>query len=69
MSHTPTRPVPDDATSHAQLLTDRYADQPRPDDLEWTPAVETMLAHRSVRAFTPEPLTERQLATLVAAAQ
>ena len=65
----PATDSPGDAARRAQYLSDRYGAQPRPADLEWTPAVDTMLAHRSVRAFTPEPVTERQLATIIAAAQ
>ena len=65
----PATDSPGDAARRAQYLSERYGAQPRPDDLEWTPAVETMLAHRSVRAFTPTPLTERELATVIAAAQ
>ncbi|WP_366180904.1 nitroreductase family protein [Actinomyces timonensis] len=60
---------PGKAARRAQRLSNRYGAQSRPEDLEWAPAVETMLAHRSVRAFTPDPLTERQLATIIAAAQ
>lgn len=65
----PATDSPGDDARRAQYLSDRYGAQSRPADLEWTPAVETMLAHRSVRAFTPEPVTERQLATIIAAAQ
>ena len=68
-SPSPTAEPLSDDVRHDQYLSERYGAQPRPDDLEWTPAVETMLAHRSVRAFTPTPLTERQLATIIAAAQ
>lgn len=68
-SPSPTAEPLSDDVRHDQFLSERYGAQPRPDDLEWTPAVETMLAHRSVRAFTPEPVTERQLATIIAAAQ
>ena len=68
-SFSPTAEPLSDDVRHDQYLSERYGAQPRPDDLEWTPAVETMLAHRSVRAFTPTPLTERELATVIAAAQ
>ncbi len=68
-SPSPTAEPLSDDVRHDQYLSERYGAQPRPDDLEWTPAVETMLAHRSVRAFTPTPLTERELATVIAAAQ
>lgn len=68
-SPSPTAEPLSDDVRHDQYLSERYGAQPRPADLEWTPAVETMLAHRSVRAFTPTPLTERELATVIAAAQ
>lgn len=68
-SFSPTAEPLSDDVRHDQYLSERYGAQPRPDDLEWTPAVETMLAHRSVRAFTPTPLTERELTTVIAAAQ
>ena len=68
-SPSPTAEPLSDDVRHDQYLSERYGAQPRPDDLEWTPADETMLAHRSVRAFTPTPLTERELATVIAAAQ
>ena len=68
-SPSPTAEPLSDDVRHDQYLSERYGAQPRPDDLEWTPAVETMLAHRSVRAFTPTPLTERELTTVIAAAQ
>ena len=68
-SFSPTAEPLSDDVRHDQYLSERYGAQPRPDDLEWTPAVETMLAHRSVRAFTPTPLAERELTTVIAAAQ
>ncbi|ARD42380.1 nitroreductase family protein [Actinomyces gaoshouyii] len=61
--------APPRATPPAAPNTCPTATAPSPEDLEWTPAVETVLTHRSVRAFAPEPLTERQLATIIAAAQ
>ncbi|HHC7129591.1 TPA: nitroreductase family protein [Vibrio parahaemolyticus] len=52
-----------------ELLQQRYGSQQKPDNIQWTPEVKTMLTHRSVRTFLPEGLPEGTLETMVAAAQ
>ncbi|WP_229052366.1 nitroreductase family protein [Aeromicrobium sp. Leaf350] len=52
-----------------RLLEHRYGGQPHAPKVAWTPAVETMLRHRSVRSFLPDPLPAGTLETMVAAAQ
>lgn len=59
----------DHSPNHAALLALRYGGQETPDNILWTPQVEAMVSHRSVRAFLPEPLPEGALETMVAAAQ
>lgn len=52
------------------LLEARYgANQQKPDNIIWTPAVEALLSHKSVRTFLQEPLPEGSIETMVAAAQ
>ncbi len=51
------------------LVTDRYGVGHEPHPVALTPAVESMLSHRSIRAFTDEPVPEETLSTMVAAAQ
>ncbi len=52
----------------AELLQDRYG-QTTFDPQQWNPTLTTLLAHRSVRAYRPDPLPPQTLETLVAAAQ
>src|SRR3954471_1775901 len=56
-----------------QLLPDllhlRYGDSPPPTPLVWNEQLTLLLNHRSVRAYTAEPLPPGTLAALVAAAQ
>lgn len=47
----------------------RYGAQPIPEALISNPIIDALLTHRSVRAFTPEPLPAGALETAVAAAQ
>lgn len=56
----------DDKTA---LLQQRYGSQIKPKNIHWTPQVETMLRHRSVRTFLNKPLPEGSIETMVAAAQ
>lgn len=52
------------------LLEARYgAAQQKPDNIIWTPQVEALLSHKSVRTFLPEALPDGAIETMVAAAQ
>jgi nitroreductase len=54
----------------AELLRQRYGAAPTPElPADLPPAVARLLAHRSVRRFTSAPVSDRQLAAAVAAAQ
>ena len=56
--------------SHAQsLLHARYGDDTLPPPAAWSPVIEQLLGHRSVRAFLPDPVEPAQLDALIAAAQ
>lgn len=55
--------------NHFVALEKRYAGQPRPDAIEWNDTIATLLAHRSVRTYLPEPLPDSVIATSIAAAQ
>ncbi|GAB4064553.1 NADPH-dependent oxidoreductase [Ancylobacter sonchi] len=50
-------------------LEKRYREPVAAGEVPWSPALSVLLAHRSVRAFTSEPLPEGTLDVLVAAAQ
>lgn len=52
----------------ADLLYQRYRDPSLPAPTEWNAVLETLLSHRSTRAFLPEPVTDERLATIIAAA-
>ncbi|UQN31137.1 nitroreductase family protein [Brachybacterium kimchii] len=52
----------------ADLLRQRYGRDHQPAIL-WNRQIEDLLAHRSQRAFLPDPVTEQELATIVAGAQ
>lgn len=57
-------------TEHRALLEERYgAAQQKPDNIIWTPEVETLLRHKSVRTFLPDSLPDGSLETMIAAAQ
>ncbi|SDF02059.1 NADPH-dependent oxidoreductase [Streptomyces griseoaurantiacus] len=58
-----------DSSRRRALLEARYGQQATPENIIWNEQIETLLAHRSVRAFTDEPLPEGALETVVAAAQ
>ena len=54
----------------AALLDQRYGTtQQKPDNIIWTPQVEAMLSHKSVRTFLPDALPDGALETMVAYAQ
>ncbi len=57
------------SVDHTRLLEQRYGNQPKPDNMLWTPVVEQQLAHKSVRTFLPDALPDGALETMVAAAQ
>lgn len=57
-----------DSTAGA-LLRARYGEAERPGDIALNTVITTLLAHRSVRHFSPDPLPPGTLETLVAAAQ
>lgn len=59
MNHMPTR----------DALAARYGAAHIPPTGPWSPMLDALLAHRSVRAYRPDPLPEGTLETLVAAAQ
>ena len=52
----------------ADLLYQRYRDPSLPAPTDWNPVLETLLSHRSTRAFLPEPVSDERLATIIAAA-
>jgi nitroreductase len=69
----PVAPSSSDANVMAAMLQARYgasasalADLPAQ---AWTPVLEAMLAHRSVRKHRPDPVTDAQLCSVIAAAQ
>ncbi len=49
-------------------LADRYRSA-CPSTSVWSPAIDLMLQHRSIRSYRPDPLPEGTLETLIAAAQ
>ena len=52
------------------LLEARYgAVQQKPDNIIWTPQIEALLRHKSVRTFLPDALPDGSIETMVAAAQ
>jgi nitroreductase len=59
------------SVTHAahELVRQRYRRDDAPAPVAWNDTLEVILGHRSVRAFTAEPLAEGTLETLVAAAQ
>jgi hypothetical protein len=61
------RPEPEQAAR--DLLWARNRDDAPLQPPHWNPVLETLLAHRSVRAFSPEPLAAGTLELLIAAAQ
>jgi nitroreductase len=51
------------------LIAARYGDTSRPAATAWSPVIEHLLQHRSVRAYLPDPVSDEQLAAIVSAAQ
>ncbi|MDR2091827.1 MAG: nitroreductase family protein [Azoarcus sp.] len=56
-------------TTQQQLIAARYGDTSQPATIAWSPVIEHLLKHRSVRAYLPDPVSDEQLAAIVAAAQ
>ncbi|MDR1064168.1 MAG: nitroreductase family protein [Azoarcus sp.] len=52
-----------------QLIAARYGDASQLAPAAWSPIIEHLLKHRSVRAYLPDPVSDEQLAAIVAAAQ
>ncbi|MCL2590393.1 MAG: nitroreductase family protein [Betaproteobacteria bacterium] len=52
-----------------QLIAARYGDASLPAPATWSPIIEHLLNHRSVRAYLPDPVDDDQLAAIIAAAQ
>lgn len=58
---------PQNTAAHSALALRYGADAPA--TIRWNDTIERVLAHRSVRAYLPDPLPEGTVETLVAAAQ
>lgn len=52
-----------------ELLATRYGTEDLPAPAAWTPVIDHLLGHRSVRRHLPDPVSDDQLAAIVAAAQ
>ncbi len=52
-----------------QLIQARYGDDSLSAPAAWSPIIEHLLAHRSVRSYLPDAVSDDQLAAIVAAAQ
>lgn len=61
--------VPAQTPSPHDRLKQRYGDGALAEPVVWSEVVDHLLNHRSVRRYLPEPVTEEQLRTLIAAAQ
>ena len=55
-------------SSTPPALIARYGADAAPADADLTPLIEQLLAHRSVRAYLPDPVSDAQLAAIIAAA-
>ncbi|MDF2785236.1 MAG: nitroreductase [Pantoea eucrina] len=55
--------------NNEQLLTARYGEKDRPENIIWNAQIEGLLSHRSVRNFSQQALPKYWFKTLVAAAQ
>ena len=65
-----TNVLPERSESDAKtLLRQRYGASDVPPDLRWNAVISSLLSHRSVRAYLPQPLPEGTLETAIAAAQ
>ncbi|THF59281.1 nitroreductase family protein [Pseudothauera rhizosphaerae] len=52
-----------------QLLNTRYGSDALPAPAAWSPVIDHLLGHRSVRRYLPDPVGDDQLTAIVAAAQ
>ncbi len=52
-----------------QLIDTRYGPDALPAPAAWTPVIDHLLGHRSVRRYLPDAVSDDQLAAIVAAAQ
>ncbi len=52
----------------ADLMRQRYRDPSMAAPAEWNAVLETLMSHRSVRAFLPDPVSDATLTTIIAAA-
>lgn len=56
-------------TNPTELLQSRYGELPFFGENQWNESITTLLSHRSIRAYLPDPLPSETLELLVAAAQ
>lgn len=56
-------------SSPHERLKSRYGDEVADEPVVWSDVVDHLLNHRSVRRYLPDPVTDAQLRTIVAAAQ
>lgn len=56
-------------TTAQHLFQARYGDDSLPPPAVWSPVIEHLLGHRSVRHYLPDAVSDEQLAAIVAAAQ
>jgi len=56
-------------TEPQKLLRSRYGELPFQPQIQWNDSLTTLLSHRSIRAYLPEPLPLGTLEMIVAAAQ
>ncbi|MER3494677.1 MAG: NADPH-dependent oxidoreductase [Mastigocladus sp. ERB_26_2] len=56
-------------TNPTELLRSRYGEIPFNYEIDWNDSLETLVSHRSVRAYLPDPLAPGTLEWLVTAAQ
>lgn len=56
-------------TPHQEKLDLRYGPGKLPAPTAWSPVIDHLLGHRSVRSYRPDPVSQDQLAAIIAAAQ
>jgi nitroreductase len=57
------------ASAQALALAARYGTEPKSSQLPWNDVIASLLEHRSVRGYRPDPVPPGTLETLIAAAQ